>query len=136
MLDKGAKVIISEQTPNNPWEGGTFAFEPNRFYGLAWLAAEQVGGPAAGVYFVPHGRYTAQAWEALGNEAINNGFPQDHTHTDAYLADTAAQAFALGLRCGTSALAESVVNATSDLTSTFLGPCIEDFDSAVIDLLR
>lgn len=136
MLDKGAKVILSEPTPNNVWETGSFQYAPYRFYYLAWLAAEQLGGSAGGVWFMPHGQYTAQAWEALGAQVVNDGFPQDHTHTGPYLADVVAQSFALGLKCGTTDLGNSVVNATEDLTSTFLGPCLTDWNSTMIDLLR
>ena len=136
MLDQGATVILSEPTPNNVWESGEFSYAPYRFYYLAWLAAEQLGGSSAGVYFLPHGQYTAQAWEALGRDVVNDGFPQDHTHTGPYLADVVAQSFALGLSCGTAALGESVVNATSELTSSFLGPCLTGWNETMIDLLR
>lgn len=35
-LAKGAKVILSSATPNNPWETGTFTWSPNRFEYFAW----------------------------------------------------------------------------------------------------
>ncbi|KAL1610257.1 hypothetical protein SLS60_001922 [Paraconiothyrium brasiliense] len=31
LVAKGAKVIISSPTPNNPWEGGTFSYSPSRY---------------------------------------------------------------------------------------------------------
>lgn len=85
---------------------------------------------------MPHGAYGAQALKSLGADTVNAGFPNDHLHTSPYLADVMHQAFVLGLKCGTSELAELASNSTSDLTSSFLGPCIEDFNSTVTALLR
>ncbi len=84
-----------------------------------------MGGPAAGVYFVPHGAYAAQAMRALGAATVNAGYPKDHTHTSPALADAAmARRFVLALRCGSSALGRSALNDTAALTGSFLGPCI------------
>lgn len=35
-LAKGAKVILSSATPDNPWETGTFTWVPNRFEYYPW----------------------------------------------------------------------------------------------------
>ncbi|TPX10262.1 uncharacterized protein E0L32_001459 [Thyridium curvatum] len=125
-LAAGAKVVISSATPNNPWESGSFSWSgTDRFTYYSWLAASQAGGTARGVYYVPHGAYAAQAMKNMGRQAVNDNFPQDHTHTSPYLADVMSRAFVLGLRCGTSELGRTgVVNSTSSMTSTFLGNCI------------
>ena len=82
-----------------------------------------MGGTAAGVFYVPHGQYAAQAMKSLGASVVNENYPNDHTHTAPYLADVMAKAFVLGLKCGTSDLGKAVLNGTADLTSSFLGPC-------------
>jgi rhamnogalacturonan acetylesterase len=97
------------------------------------LAASQLGGPAKGVHFVPHGAYSAQAMKNLGAQVINANYPNDHTHTSAYLADVLSQAFVLGLKCGTSDLAKAVVNAT---LPSHVGGCDTSFNSTVSALLR
>jgi rhamnogalacturonan acetylesterase len=66
----------------------------------------------------------------LGATTVNANYPNDHTHTGPYLADTMAKAFALGLKCGTSGLGEAIINSTSSMTSTTLGSCIS-FNSSV-----
>lgn len=78
-LAQGARVILSSATPNNPWETGSFVYAPNRFEYYTWLAAQVQGGPAAGVYFVSHGDYTAQLEENLGATVVDANFPNDHT---------------------------------------------------------
>ncbi len=83
-----------------------------------------MGGPAAGVYYVAHGAYAAQARLRLGADTVTAGYPRDHTHTSPYMADVMARAFVFGLQCGTSDLGRAVVNATADLTGSFLGACI------------
>lgn len=85
---------------------------------------------------MPHGEYAAQAMQNLGAATVNANYPNDHTHTAPYLADVMHKAFVLGLRCGTSPLGQLVKNSTSSLTSTFLGPCVSDFNSTVNGLLR
>ena len=84
-----------------------------------------MGGPAKGVYFVPHGEYAAQAMHNLGKEAVDAQFPNDHTHTSAILADIMSRAFVLGLRCGSSPLGRMAINETETLENTFLGSCIK-----------
>ncbi|KAF6796340.1 rhamnogalacturonan acetylesterase [Colletotrichum sojae] len=133
---KGAKVIISAATPNNVWETGSFKWGADRFYYYSWLAVEQLGGPSKGFYFVPHGEYAAQAMKNLGADTINKNYPNDHTHTAPFLADVMHKAFVLGLECGTSGLAKLAKNSTASLTSTYLGPCIDNYNSTVHALLR
>lgn len=36
-LAKGAKVILSSQTPDNTWETGTYTYAPNRFEYYPWF---------------------------------------------------------------------------------------------------
>lgn len=102
-LEKGAKVVISSQTPNNPWESGEFEYSPSRFVGYAQLAAEAVG-----VDYVDHGAYVADVFERLGRDAVDAFFPLDHTHTSPEGADVVAGAFVKGLVCGGVELAEVV----------------------------
>ncbi|KAF3010377.1 hypothetical protein E8E14_010181 [Neopestalotiopsis sp. 37M] len=129
-LAKGAKVIMSAPTPNNICETGTCSWGPYRFDYYSWYAAAVAGGTGAGVYHVPHGYYAAQAMTNLGASVVNANYPLDHTHTGPYMADIMAKAFVLGLKCGTSGLGAAVVNSTSSMTSTILGPCIS-FNSTV-----
>jgi len=35
-LAKGASVILSAPTPDNPWETGNFTYAPDRFTYFAW----------------------------------------------------------------------------------------------------
>jgi rhamnogalacturonan acetylesterase len=100
---------------------------------LSRLAASQLGGPAQGVYFVPHGEYSAQAMKNLGSKVVNDNYPNDHTHTSAYLADVLSQAFVLGIKCGTSELGQAVVNST---LPTYLGSCVSGYNSTIAALLR
>ncbi|KAI1338143.1 SGNH hydrolase-type esterase domain-containing protein [Xylariaceae sp. FL0016] len=129
-LDKGAKVIMSSPTPNNICESGSCSWGPYRFDYYAWLAAKQVGGTAAGVYFVPHGQYASQAMISLGAATVNAHYPNDHTHTDPYMANVMAGSFVLGLKCGTSALGQAVKNSTTSLTTSFYGSCAK-FNSTI-----
>lgn len=78
-LAKGASVILSSATPDNPWETGSFVYTPNRFEYYTWLATQVEGGPSAGVYFVSHGDYTAQLEDNLGATVVDENFPIDHT---------------------------------------------------------
>ncbi|KAF8863737.1 SGNH hydrolase [Acephala macrosclerotiorum] len=123
-LSLGAKVILSSPTPDNPWETGNYTYSPDRFTYYSWLSATELGGPAAGVYFVPHGQYAAQAMKNLGPAIVDKNYPMDHTHTAPYLADIVAQSFVLGLKCGTSPLLDLVSNATARIEGPILGTCI------------
>lgn len=102
---KGASVVISSQTPNNPYESGTFVYSGSRFVAMAALAASN-----AGVDYVGHGQYTANAFEASGATTVNAYFPNDHTHTSNAGALAVADAFVRGVLCGQTALTEFVTN--------------------------
>lgn len=90
-LAKGAIVIVSSQTPNNPWEGGTFSDVPSRFVADAKLAATTAG---AGAYYVDHLAAVEAADKKLGSAAVNAFYPTDHTHTSPAGANVYAAAFA------------------------------------------
>ncbi|RAL01129.1 SGNH hydrolase [Aspergillus ibericus CBS 121593] len=104
----GATVIISSQTPNNPWETGSFVDDPPRFVGYAEIAAD-----TAGTSYVDHFAYVDQVYEALGADTVDAFFPVDHTHTSAEGADVVAKAFLRGVVCGGLGLADELV--TDDL---------------------
>ncbi|KAH6628800.1 SGNH hydrolase-type esterase domain-containing protein [Chaetomium tenue] len=89
-IAKGAKVIVSSQTPNNLFEGGTFIPGAPRFVGYAALAAKNVGNGAS---FLDHFQAVANMFLKLGSAKTNALFPQDHTHTSPAGADLVAQAF-------------------------------------------
>ncbi|KAF3036892.1 hypothetical protein E8E12_001479 [Didymella heteroderae] len=91
LIAKGAKVVISSQTPNNLWEGGEYAAPAPRFVAYAAQAAKNVG---AGASFVDHFQAVADMYEKLGSQATNALYPKDHTHTSPAGADLSAQAFA------------------------------------------
>ncbi|KAJ5377138.1 CAZyme family CE12 [Penicillium cataractarum] len=110
---KGANVLISSQTPNNPWETGTFTYSPSRFVGYAELAAQ-----TAGVSYVDHGAYVADIFESLGVDVVDAYFPLDHTHTSAEGASVVAQAFFKAVVCAGVGL-ESLLN-----TESFEGECL------------
>jgi rhamnogalacturonan acetylesterase len=95
-IAKGAKVIVSSQTPNNLFEGGSFIPGAPRFVGYAALAAKNVG---SGASFSDHFQAVANMFLKLGSDKTNALFPQDHTHTSPAGADLVAQAFvqAIGL---------------------------------------
>ena len=103
---KGASVIISSQTPNNPYEGGRFQYSPSRFVDLAKTAASR-----AGTVYVDHGRATANFFQSRSASTVNSYFPSDHTHTSPAGAKVVADAFVRGLLCGNSPLENSVKNA-------------------------
>ncbi|RAK80225.1 rhamnogalacturonan acetylesterase RgaE [Aspergillus fijiensis CBS 313.89] len=110
---KGAKVILSSQTPNNPWETGTFVDSPTRFVEYAELAAE-----VAGVEYVDHWSYVDSIYETLGNATVNSYFPIDHTHTSPAGAEVVAEAFLKAVVCTGTSL-KSVLTTTS-----FEGTCL------------
>lgn len=110
---KGGNVLISSQTPNNPWETGTFTYSPSRFVEYARLAAE-----VAGVSYVDHGAYVADIFESLGLSTVDSYFPLDHTHTSTAGAEAVAKAFFKAVVCGDVAL-KSLLTTTS-----FPGDCL------------
>ncbi len=89
-IAKGAKVIVSSQTPNNVWETGTYSSAPSRFVAYAALAAKNVG---TGASFLDHFQAVAALYLKLGSAKTNALYPSDHTHTSPAGADLVAQAF-------------------------------------------
>ncbi|KAJ5793423.1 Lipase GDSL [Penicillium paradoxum] len=113
LMAKGANVIISSQTPNNPWETGTFTYAPSRFVGYAEIAAAAVGVP-----YIDHGAYVAARFETLGLTTVNSYFELDHTHTSTAGASVVAQAFLKAIVCSNVALKDSLS------TAFFPGSCL------------
>lgn len=95
LIAKGAKVVISSQTPNNLWEGGKYTATAPRFVSYAAQAAKNVG---TGATFVDHFQAVANMYKKLGSEATNALYPKDHTHTSPEGADLSAQAFAEAIK--------------------------------------
>jgi rhamnogalacturonan acetylesterase len=113
MLSKGAKVIISSQTLNNPWESGAFSYAPTRFVTYAKAVVQALGNP--NVVFVDHGQYVANEYQSLGKVAVDAFFPNDHTHTSPAGVTVVEKAFMKGLMCGASALSAYSKNSTASI---------------------
>ncbi|KAF2016307.1 carbohydrate esterase family 12 protein [Aaosphaeria arxii CBS 175.79] len=118
LVAKGAKVIISSPTPNNPWEGGSFSYAPGRFTTYSRDVAKAIG---ANAIFVDHGQYTANIFQTLGKAKVDAFFPNDHTHTSPAGADVVQRAFVKGLLCqGGGFLNGFIKNSTASVE----GKCI------------
>jgi rhamnogalacturonan acetylesterase len=113
MLSKGAKVIISSQTPNNPCESGTCTYAPTRFVTYAKAVVTQLNN--SNVVYVDHGWYTANRFIELGSKVVNTYYPHDHTHTSPDGANVVARAFMKGLMCGGSSLTHYSKNSTATI---------------------
>jgi rhamnogalacturonan acetylesterase len=109
MLSKGAKVIISSQTLNNPWESGFFSYSPTRFVTSAKAVVTSLANPNA--VFVGHGQYVANEYKAT----MDSFFPNDHTHTSPTEVTVAEKALMKGLMCGGSALSAYSKNSTASI---------------------
>lgn len=118
LVAKGAKVIISSPTPNNPWEGGSFSYGPSRFTTYSKSAAEQIGSNAM---FVDHGQYTANIFKSLGKAKVDSFFPNDHTHTSPAGADVVSRAFVKAVLCSGSGFLKGFLK---NETATVEGQCI------------
>ncbi|EMD61028.1 hypothetical protein GGP41_009952 [Bipolaris sorokiniana] len=119
-IAKGAKVIVSSQTPNNPWESGSFQYtDGGRFVGYARDVAKALGSNAM---FVDHGKYTANMFKGLGKAGTDALFVAgDHTHTNAKGADAVAKAFFKAVQCaGGGFFQGSIRNATASIPGTCL----------------
>jgi len=117
MVAKGAHVIISSPTPDNPCETGTCSYAANRFTGYCQVVVSNTGSLSA---FVDHGQYVANRFIALGATTVDSYYPIDHTHTSPAGANVVAAAFVKGLLCGGSPLASYVKNTTASIA----GSCI------------
>lgn len=118
MIAKGAKVIISSPTPNNPWEGGSFSYAPSRFTTYSKSVADSLG---ANAMFVDHGTYTANIFKSMGKTKVDALFPNDHTHTSPAGADVVAGAFVKALQCGGGGFLKGFVK---NETSSIDGSCV------------
>ncbi|EOD47096.1 Rhamnogalacturonan acetylesterase [Neofusicoccum parvum] len=117
MTAKGAKVIVSSQTPNNLWETGTFSYTPGRFVEYAEISAKNIG---SGATFVDHGAYVADIYKSLGSTMVNAFYPNDHTHTSPVGAATVSKAFVKGVLCDSNAFGTYVKNTTSSVPGNCL----------------
>lgn len=96
---KGANVLISSPTPNNPWETGTFVYSTSVFTTYIQAAIAEAGG-----IFVDHALYTATKYKSYGATVTDAYFPNDHTHTSPDGANLVARCFALALAATNSTL--------------------------------
>ena len=112
----GARVVVSSQTPDNPWETGTFVYSPNRFTTYANQSAQGF----AHAKFVDHGQLVANEFEKLGETEVDSFYPNDHTHTAPKGSDIVAQTFVRGVVCSQSFLKRHVKNETSSI----IGACL------------
>ncbi|QRW19967.1 carbohydrate esterase family 12 protein [Rhizoctonia solani] len=96
---KGATVIISAQTPNNPYENrDTISNSPTRFVTYAKNVAAKKGVP-----YVDHFASCISLYTKLGKGVTESYFPNDHTHTNDAGANQVAWAFLSGLQCPAAA---------------------------------
>jgi len=117
IVAKGAHVIISSPTPDNPCETGTCSYTAGRFTGYCEIVVSNTGSLAA---FVDHGQYLANAFIKLGATTVDSYYPIDHTHTSPTGANIVAATFVKGLLCGGSPLAAHVKNTTASIS----GSCV------------
>lgn len=89
----GAHVIISSQTPPNPFRGRTGATPVYTLYAKA--VAEKTG-----VAFIDHFSLTRDEYLELGAAAVNDMLPSDGIHTTLAGAEVAASSFIKGILCG------------------------------------
>lgn len=116
---KGAIVILSSQTPNNPWEGvSTFpgTGSPPRFATYAETSASRQS-----VTYLNHWIYSMDLWKRLGASTTNACFPKDHTHTSPTGADHMARSFIKGLQCGSNALKSKINTSAAGVVT---GSCL------------
>ncbi|ROW02412.1 hypothetical protein VMCG_06051 [Cytospora schulzeri] len=116
MVAKGATVVLSSQTPNNPWETGKFVYSAPRFVGYQKTTAALFD---TGVSFVDHFNAVDQMYKKLGDSAVTAYYPSDHTHTSPEGADMVAQAFAQAIaknENGTTPLVDYII---SDVPSVY-----------------
>ena len=88
----GTHVIISSQTPPNPFRGHTGATPVYTLYAKA--VAEKTG-----VSFVDHFSLTQDEYLGLGAVAVNGMLPSDGIHTTLAGAEVAARSFVRGVLC-------------------------------------
>lgn len=91
MLNKGATVVLSSQTPRNQWEGGTYNGEPSRY--VDYMSRAHRALADSRVTFVNHNLAVSNMYRKMGSGPVNALYPQDRTHTGPRGADLSAQAF-------------------------------------------
>lgn len=110
MVAKGATVVLSSQTPNNPWETGSFVYSAPRFVGYQKTTAALFD---TGVTFVDHFNAVDLMYQQLGYDIVTTYYPSDHTHTSPTAADMVAQAFAQAIATsenGTTSLKNYIIS--------------------------
>lgn len=115
MVAKGATVVISSQTPDNPFETGSFVYSPPRFVKYAKTAASTF---SSGVTFVDHFNAVDRTYEKLGYDTVTDFYPSDHTHTSPAGADYVAHAFAQAIATaenGTTSLKDYIISGLTDV---------------------
>ena len=117
IVAKGARVIISSPTPDNPCETGTCSHTASRFTGYCEIVVSNSGSMSS---FVDHGQYVANEFIALGATTVDSYYPIDHTHTSPIGANVVAAQFVKGLLCSNNPLAAHVKNTTASIA----GSCI------------
>ncbi|KAF3921078.1 hypothetical protein AA313_de0205549 [Arthrobotrys entomopaga] len=116
---KGAIVIISSQTPNNPWEGVTTF--PSTNNPVRFVPYAQTSASRQNVTFVNHWLYAMDLYKRLGASATDAVYPNDHTHTSPTGADYMARAFIKGLSCGGDTLKGKI---NTGAASVITGGCL------------
>ena len=117
LIEKGAKVIISSPTPDNPCETVPCSYTPSRFTSYCQNVVANASSNSA---FVDHGQYLANEFIILGAAVVDSYYPNDHTHTSPNGANVVAAQFVKGLLCGGSPLAAHVKNSTSSIAGSCL----------------
>lgn len=92
LYDKGAQVIISSQTPSNPFRGHNQATPVYVLYAEA--VAEKTD-----VAFVDHFSLTRDEYLDLGASVVDEMLPSDGIHTTLAGAEVAARSFVMGVLC-------------------------------------
>ena len=110
----GTNVIISSQTPSNPFRDHTGATPVHVLYAKA--VAEK-----AGVAFLDHFSFTRDEYLTLGAAAVNEMLPSDGVHTTLAGAEVAARSFVRATLCaGQMNPLYPYVSVDSRLVSSFL----------------
>ncbi|KAK7692593.1 hypothetical protein QCA50_004224 [Cerrena zonata] len=91
---KNAKVVVSSQTPNNP-------FKDTSGVPIYVSYAQQVAQQTS-VAYVDHFDYVLTRYKQLGANTVNGYFPIDNIHTSSTGADVVAQALVRGIVCDSS----------------------------------
>jgi len=88
---KGVQVIVSSQTPDDPFLVGTTAPE--------FVAEAEAAAEATGASYIDHFDFVLREFENLGNDTVATFYPVDHLHTNTAGADVVAQTFVRAVLC-------------------------------------